>query len=137
VALFVIAMGLVVVRMASAQAQEYSWLIIGVPLVIVLATLLLFSVLEISIDGRTLTWRFLPGFISKSVSLSEIADAKPTRTSFIWGWGIHYTNRGWLYNVSGLGAVHVRLRNGRQFLLGTDEPAALAEAINRSRISLP
>jgi hypothetical protein len=137
VALFIIAIGLVIVRTASVQAQQYSWLIIGLPLLIVIATLLLFSALEISIDDRTLTWRFLPGFISKSVSLSDIADAKATRTSFIWGWGIHYTDRGWLYNVSGLGAVHVRLRNGKQFLLGTDEPAALAEAINRSRVSLP
>ena len=137
VALSVLVAGLVILRVVSVQGQQYSWVIIGLPLLIVLATLFLFSALEISIDSSTLTWRFLPGFISKSVPLADIVEAKAVRTSFIYGWGIHYTPRGWLYNVSGLGAVHVRLRNGKQFLLGTDEPATLAEAINRSRTSLP
>jgi hypothetical protein len=104
---------------------------------IVLTTLLLFSVLEISVDSQHLTWRFLPGFIKKSVPLADIVDAKPTKSSFIYGWGIHYTDRGWLYNVSGFGAVHVRMRNGKQFMLGSDEPAALADAINRSRSAFP
>ncbi len=106
-------------------------------LVVVLATLLLFAALEVSIDSQRLTWRFLPGLISKSVPLAEIAEANPTRTQFFEGWGIHYTGRGWLYNVSGFGAVHIRMRNGKQFMVGTDEPAELADAINRARSSLP
>ena len=137
VALAIIVFGLTLLGTVSSQAQQYSWAIIGVPLVIVFITLLLFSVLEISIDSQRLYWQFLPGFIKKSVLLADILEAKPTRSSFIYGWGIHYTNRGWLYNVSGFGAVHIRMRNGKQFMLGSDEPAALAEAINRSRGSLP
>ena len=137
VALAIIVFGLTLLGTVSSQAQQYSWAIIGVPLVIVFITLLLFSVLEISIDSQRLCWQFLPGFIRKSVLLADILEAKPTRSSFIYGWGIHYTNRGWLYNVSGFGAVHIRMRNGKQFMLGSDEPAALAQAINRSRSSLP
>ncbi len=137
IALGVLASGLLLLRTVSIQDDRYSWLIVGLPVFIILSTLLLFSVLEISIDAQQLTWKFLPGFISKSVLLADVVEAKPTRTSFIYGWGIHYTDRGWLYNVSGLGAVHVRMRNGKQFLLGSDEPAALADAINRSRSALP
>lgn len=137
VALVILVLGLALLPTISPRAEQYAWAIIGVPIVIVFVTLLLFSVLEISIDSQRLCWQFLPGFIKKSVLLADIIEAKPTRSSFIYGWGIHYTNRGWLYNVSGFGAVHIRMRNGKQFMLGSDEPAALAEAINRSRSSLP
>lgn len=136
VALVVLVIGLVLYRTLSLRGEEYSGLIVGLPILITVVTLALFSVLEISIDAQHLTWRFLP-FISKSVPLADVLDAKPTRTSFIYGWGIHYTDRGWLYNVSGLGAVHVRTKDGKQFMLGTDEPAVLAEAINRARTTLP
>lgn len=137
VGLGLLVIGLVLLRAVSVHAEEYSWAIVGLPFLIVLVTLFLFSVLEISIDAQHLHWRFLPGFISKSVLLADIAEAKPARSSFIYGWGIHYTDRGWLYNVSGFGAVHVRLRDGKQFMLGSDEPAALADAINRGRATLP
>ncbi len=131
IALGVLVVGLVLVRTLSLRGEQYSFLIVGLPLVITMVTLALFSVLEISVDAQRLVWRF-PPFITKSVTLAQVAEAKPTRTSFIYGWGIHYTDRGWLYNVSGLGAVHIRLKDGKQFMLGSDEPAALAEAINRS-----
>lgn len=136
-AIMILVLGLALLPTISPRAQQYSWAIIGVPMAIVFITLLLFSVLEISIDSQRLCWQFLPGVVKKSVLLADILEAKPTRSSFIYGWGIHYTNRGWLYNVSGFGAVHIRMRNGKQFMLGSDEPVALAEAINRSRSSLP
>ncbi len=135
-ALFVLLLGLVLVRTLSLRGEQYSWLIVGLPILITVITLALFSVLEVTIDAQHLTWRFLP-FITKSVPLADVLEAKPTRTSFIYGWGIHYTDRGWLYNVSGFGAVHIRMRDGKQFMLGSDEPAALADAINSSRASLP
>ncbi len=136
IALFVMLLGLILVRTLSLRGEQYSWLIVGLPLLITVITLALFSVLEVSIDARHLTWRFLP-FITKSVPLADVLEAKPTRTSFIYGWGIHYTDRGWLYNVSGFSAVHIRMRDGKQFMLGSDEPAALADAINSSRAYLP
>jgi hypothetical protein len=46
------------------------------------------------------------------------------------GFGVRVTMRGWLYSVSGRDAVIVGLRNGNQFLIGTDEPVKLADAIN-------
>jgi hypothetical protein len=85
-----------------------------------------FRSMTIEISDTDLTWYFGSGFPRKSVPLSEVASAEAVRTTFWNGWGIHYTPRGWLYNVSGYGAVAVTLRNGKRFCLGTDEPEKMA-----------
>jgi hypothetical protein len=51
------------------------------------------------------------------------------RSNWREGWGIRVTSRGMLYNVSGTGAVEVRLRSGERFRLGSDEPETLLRAI--------
>jgi hypothetical protein len=70
------------------------------------------------------------GWPSQVTPLAEIAGAIPTRTAPISGWGIRITTRGWLYNVSGRDAVIIGTTDGKQYLVGTDEPVALADAIN-------
>ena len=50
---------------------------------------------------------FGPGIVRKQLALSEIVSAEMTKSTILEGWGIHYTKRGWLYNVSGRGAVIV------------------------------
>jgi hypothetical protein len=104
-------------------------LLITSPLLLI--ALWLFHSLTVEIDDEKLRWRFGPGIISKSVPLTEIVSARVVRTNFIEGWGIHLSRFGWLYNVSGQDAVAIVLKNGKPFALGTDEPAALVEAINR------
>jgi hypothetical protein len=95
---------------------------------------LLFSSLTIEVRDGMLRSHFGPGFWKKQWPLSDIADARPTRSSIVEGWGIRVTARGMLYNVSGTGAVEVVTRSGKRFRLGTDEPEALANAI---RAALP
>ena len=90
----------------------------------------LFSSLTIQITDRALRWQFGPGLIRKEVPLREIERVEVTASTFLQGWGIHYTSRGWLYNVSGFQAVAVRLKSGKEFLLGTDEPQQLCAAIS-------
>ena len=92
----------------------------------------LFSSLTIQITHQALSWRFGPGLIHKQVLLSEIQEVEVVRTDFLWGWGIHLTLRGWLYNVSGFQAVAVKLKSGKGFLLGTDEPGKLQAAIQHT-----
>ena len=92
-----------------------------------------FSSLLTEIDSGEFRARFGPlKWPGQTVALNEIAGVVPTRTSLIAGWGIRVTTRGWLYSVSGRGAVIVGLRNGKQFLIGTDDPVGLANAINES-----
>ncbi|HSB77496.1 MAG TPA: hypothetical protein VLM91_01815 [Candidatus Methylomirabilis sp.] len=89
----------------------------------------LFSSLTVRITDRALRWEFGFGLLRKEIPLAEIEGAEVTETTFLQGWGIHHTSRGWLYNVSGFQAVVVRLKNGKTFLLGTDEPERLRAAL--------
>ena len=99
--------------------------------IVLLITLALFYELTITIDNETLCARFGVGIIRKKVPIGEIAGCEPIRIRWWYGWGIHLTRYGWLYNVSGWDAVAITLRNGRKFLLGTDDPHGLAETIRR------
>jgi hypothetical protein len=97
--------------------------------VVLLITLSLFYNLTITINEETLCASFGIGMIRKRVSVTEIAACEPIRIRWWYGWGIHLTPYGWLYNVSGLDAVAITLRNGRKFALGSDDPHGLADAI--------
>ena len=102
---------------------------LGVAVVAIALSALVFSSLTIRVADSQLTWFFGPGVLEKSVALSAIADVMSTTTTWLEGWGIHLTRRGWLYNVAGRDAVLFTLRDGTRFLLGTDEPKALEHAV--------
>lgn len=111
--------------------REQPWIPLWVGTVL-LAGAALFSSLRIVITDTELCWAFGPGILKKRVALEEIQHAEETTTRFVEGWGIHLTRRGWLYNVSGFGAVAIRLKSGKRFVLGSDEPRQLA-AVLRAR----
>ena len=90
---------------------------------------LAFSTLTIEVAPGVLSWRFGFGLWRRSVPLAEIASVTAVRNPWWYGWGIHKTPRGWLYNVSGLQAVEIVLKSGSVFRLGTDEAARLARAL--------
>jgi len=97
--------------------------------IILLVCLVLFYRLAITIDDETLCASFGPGIVRKRVRLEEIVGCEPIRIRWWYGWGIHLTPYGWLYNVSGFDAVAITLRDGKRFALGTDDPRGLTEAI--------
>jgi len=111
-----------------AQGGPRTFLIIEV---ILLICAVVFCKLTIRIDDKILQWSFGIGIVRKQVLLAEIAACEPIRIRWWYGWGIHLTPYGWLYNVSGLDAVAIRLRDERKFALGTDDPQALVDAIER------
>ncbi len=94
--------------------------------------LLLFGSLTVEISGGHVRIRFGAGLIRKRWPLDGIEACRPVRTSWIDGWGIRLTRRGWLYNVSGLDAVELRMRNGKAVSIGTDEPQALCAALEEA-----
>jgi hypothetical protein len=112
------------------QPLPRAGLLAGAVLCIVLA--LVWSRLTVRIDDGRLHWAFGPGWPRFSLPLADIASAESTRTTFWQGWGIHRTRAGWLYNVAGYDAVRIRRKDGKQLLLGTDEPRKLAAAIERA-----
>jgi hypothetical protein len=90
-----------------------------------------FYKLTIKIDNDVLRASFGIGIIRKKVPVAQISACEPIRIRWWYGWGIHFTPYGLLYNVSGWNAVAVTLHNGRRFSLGTDDPHGLVEAIRR------
>jgi hypothetical protein len=118
----------VVPRGGGAAGHAVFW-----PMVATVGTVtivcVLFSALTITVEGGQLTWAFRYSIARHSVPVSEIARASVVRNSLIWGWGIHRTPYGWLYNVAGSRAVQVEMRNGDRFRLGSDEPDVLARVL--------
>ena len=104
----------------------------GIISIILLVCLVLFYRLKITIEDETLCASFGPGIIRKRVRLAEIVRCEPVRIRWWYGWGIHMTPFGWLYNVSGFDAVAITLGDGRKFALGTDDPHGLVDAISRN-----
>ena len=92
-----------------------------------------FGSLTVNIDSDTLLVRFGFGLVRKRFRLSEILSAKPVRNQWYHGWGIHPMRRGLVYNVSGFDAVEIELRDGSAHRIGTDEPRALAAAIEQAK----
>jgi hypothetical protein len=91
-----------------------------------------FSSLTVEVSNDDLVWYFGPGVWRKTICRSEIECAIPVRNEWWWGWGIHLTPRGWLYNVSGLDAVEIVLRNGKTLRIGSDQISQFADALNRN-----
>ena len=102
-------------------------------LLIILAALaigfLLFSILTVKVDAEEVSVRFGVGLIRKRFPISEIESRSAVRNPWYYGWGLRRTPIGWLYNVSGLEAVEITMKDGRKVRIGTDDPAGLDAAI--------
>ena len=92
----------------------------------------LFSSLTVSIEGEAVSWWFGPGFWRKRIAVDQIQSFARVENRWWWGWGIRYYGKGWLYNVAGLDAVELFLKNDKHVRIGTDEPDALVEALNQA-----
>ncbi|MCM8594727.1 hypothetical protein [Accumulibacter sp.] len=108
-----------------------AWPLMLIPLPVVVLVAFAFDGLTIRVSGDELSWSFGRfGFPRGRVGLAELASTSLTQTTFAEGWGIRRTRRGWLYNISGFDAVVVHRRDGKSFLLGSDEPRKLKAAID-------
>lgn len=128
---------IVVLTLAIAMVVPWVFLVAGLMTVV----LFLFHSLTVEITDSLLVIRFGPGLIRKSFPLPSIRQAQAVKNHWYYGWGIRLTPHGWLFNVSGLDAVQIRLENGRQYRIGTDRPeelvAALRTACRSAGVSLP
>jgi len=116
------------------------WLPARAPLsftLMLLAFLLLVAALSgwmtVRVGAGRLQWRLGIGLIGGSARLEDIEEVRIVRNPWYYGWGMHLTQHGWLYNVSGLDGVEVKLSSGKRFRLGTDEPQRLVEALDMAR----
>jgi hypothetical protein len=130
VTLIALATGMAILGALLALVRDSAVDLLLVALLGVLAlTAVCFSTLTVTVDGRSVAVRFGPGLIRRRIDIGKVRAVWPVRNLWWYGWGIHWTPHGWLWNVSGLDAVEIDLADGRCFRIGTDEPEALAQSI--------
>jgi hypothetical protein len=91
-----------------------------------------FSSMSVIVTREHVVARFGIGLVKRSIALDRIAWVEATRSRWYDGWGIHWTRRGTLYNVSGFGVVRLVLVDGKAMMLGTDDANRLRSAIARA-----
>ena len=121
----VAALAAAVYTLVELGSRPVLWLLVAGAVLGILA----FGSMTVEVDHHRFTFRFGPGWIRRSFPLDEIKAWRAVRNPWWYGWGIHLTPHGWLYNVGGTGAVQLELRDGRRLRVGTDEPERLCEAI--------
>jgi hypothetical protein len=89
----------------------------------------LFATLTVEIRDGLLKFHFGLGLIRKKLQVAEIETCEVVRNPWYYGWGIHATGKGWVYNVSGFDAVEIFMSDGRRLRIGTDEPDLLRMAV--------
>jgi len=104
-----------IVGIAAIAGWQPVVLAVVIPLLVVLAAVLvLFSSMTVEVDDEALRIAFGPGFIRYALSLERVQAWRTVRNPWWYGWGIHYTPGGWLYNVSGMEGVEIVLSDGRR-----------------------
>ena len=103
-------------------------------LILLLAALVLFYSLTVEIIDNILICRMGIGLIQKRIPLSEIEQVRKVQIPLYAGWGIHgIPGQCWVWNVSGRSGVELTYKDGRRFLIGTDEPEVVVKAIEAAK----
>lgn len=108
-----------------------------IPMTIMIGILLImisFTSLKVTIDSHYLRIKFGYGLFRKKFALNKILSIKTTKNHWYHGWGIRvwFWPYRWLYNVSGFDAVEIKMKNGKIFRIGTDEPQNLEQTLNQT-----
>lgn len=89
----------------------------------------LFRSLTVKVTPEEVVVWFGSGLIRRRIPAAEITGARAVRNPWWYGWGVKITPGGWMFNIAGLDAVEVDLREGKRFRIGTDEPEQLVSAL--------
>ena len=100
-------------------------------LIIVLIALGIFTRLTVTVDDQMIKVQFGLRIIRKAFRLNEIEAYRVVKNPWYYGWGIRFTPRGWLFNVSGFSAIELQMKNGKTYRIGTDDSDNLAAALNK------
>lgn len=122
----------VVFSLSQSTRQAVPWMI-GALYAVLVVGYLLFYRLVVTVDAERVRAAFGIGWIAKDVAIADILATEVVRTRRLWGWGIHWTPAGWLYNVGGRQAVRLVLSGERPVMIGSDEAEALKAAVDTAR----
>jgi Family of unknown function (DUF6141) len=105
------------------------WIVVGVLVPFLFARMRLVT----TVEGSTITARFVPRIGGVTIDAADVASAEATEYRPIrqfGGWGVRWGGpRRWAFNVSGNRGVLVELHDGRSYLIGSQRPHELVSAI--------
>lgn len=128
IGLFAIGFGFIAA--VSLVAGDDGGVVWGCALASVFAVVLaVFHSLRVRVSRNDIVLAFGIGLVRKSFAIDHIQTAAIVKNHWYNGWGIRWIRGGWLFNVSGFDAVEIRLKNGRRYRIGTDQPRKLHAAI--------
>lgn len=107
---------------------------IAVAALLMMAALLLFHNLTVMVDETSVRFKFGIGLVGRKISFDQIESCQTVTNSWLWGWSVRRIPGGWLYNVSDLRAIELKLKKKGIVRIGTDEPEVLA-AVVRERLA--
>ena len=121
---------------ARAETPSYNSgtnLAITAIMALILFILASFSTLTVSTHEQFLKIRFGWGIFRKKFLLTDIATTQKVKNYWYYGWGIRlwFWPKMWIFNVSGFDAIEIRMKNGKIYRIGTDEPEKLEMAIRQ------
>lgn len=126
-----VVLGLVLIAVVGLTGSGTDAVVAMTVFVAVVALLLAaFNRLTVQVVDDEVVLRFRWGWPSKRISLREVHRVDVVRNTWWYGFGVRVTPHGWMYNVWGLDAVQLDLRDGNAFRIGTDDPAGLAAALS-------
>ncbi len=101
-------------------------------MVIFLLLLSAFMTLTIMIDDQYLHVKFGYGIFKKRLLLENIVSAQAVKNHWYYGWGIRFWfwPRMTIFNVSGFDAVELKMKDGKNFRIGTDDVQTLQDTID-------
>jgi len=88
-----------------------------------------FATMTVEVDAEAISLRLGIGVIRRRFLLKEVESHRTVKNPVYYGWGIHLIPNGWIFNVSGLQAVELQMKNGRKYRIGTDDVRGLTNAV--------
>lgn len=93
-------------------------------------SLLLFFQMTTSVDHEQIRISFGIGLIQKKISVKKIERVTIVRNKWYYGFGIRIIKNGWLYNIQGLDAVELKMKNSKSIIrIGTANNMLLKKEI--------
>jgi hypothetical protein len=126
--LWALGVAVVVVGWLAMRGGQGSAILLVVAAILIV-TLFLFASLTVEVTDTEVRLSFGAGVIQKSFQIDEIRDVRVVKNAWYYGWGIHMTPHGWLFNVAGSEAVELTFDSGTKVRIGSDEPSRLMAAI--------
>ena len=103
-----------------------------VGLIVIFIVIGIFTRLTVAVDDQMIKIQFGLGVIRKVFRLKDIEAYCVVKNPWYYGWGIRFTPRGWLFNVSGFSAIELQMKSGKRYRIGTDDPDNLAKALDEA-----